>query len=250
MFHVHCVDLGMEFKTKTITEIKPLADEFIDFLPCSVAIRTRLVGTGSTVKPDTWRLISDMMDFDNHFRVNVQPADYRGHMTINIVHLTHVPTDFKFTGNITPKMAEVYRRKVFELRERNNECEVNFEPSDVRTTVSALTSIGGGFNLRRVSSSNLLLEFNESDSVNFRIVGDIVAVEAADVRKMVKHCDSERQVKIRLVIRRALSDGRLAAIHSDETEHYALLNLIEVIESADQVKSTKFTEALFEVLTR
>ena len=247
---MHCVDLGMEFYEKTITEIKPLADEFIEFLPSSAAIRTRLVDTGSRIKPDTWKFISDMMDYQNHFRVNVQPADLKGYMTINIVHLTHVPTDFTFTGNITSMMAEVYRRKVLELKERNNESEINVEPADIRTTVSTLTSIGGGLNLRKSSASHFQLELDDTDYVNLRIVDSTVAIETADVRKLVKHFDSEKQVKIRLVLRRALSDGRLGQIYWDEIELYTLLNLIEVIESADQVKSTKLTEALLEVLTR
>ena len=240
----------MEFEAKTITEIKPLADEFIDFLPCAAAIRTMLVGTGSRIKPDTWRLISDMMDFENLFRVNVQPADRGGHVTINIVHLTHVATDFNFTGNITPKMAEVYRRKVLEVRERNNESEVNFEASEIRTTVSTLTSIGGGFSLKKISPLHFQLEFDDSDTVSLRVINNAVTIEAADVSKMVKHCDSEKQVKIRLIVRKAKTNGRLSPLYWDKVELFPILNLIEVIESADQVKSTKFSEALLEVLTR
>ena len=233
---VYCLDLGIE-KTEPISSIRRLDREFVNFLPHASGITVKL---SSQISDGTKKMIGQMMRIDNHFRINVTEIS-----AYNTVRFTHIATDFTFGGNITADMATNFRRKMNMLEQRRaaEHCDVNLDTPSTPSCVSQFTRIshplGHQVNISRTATNDRYDLSIDNESFGVSISHTNVSVKLVDVYRLVKKYESESEIKIRLLLRKAQNAKQL---QPSATDQYAITDIIEIMTKSG--KPCRFTTIL------
>jgi hypothetical protein len=186
-------------------------------------------------------MIGQMMRIDNHFRLNVTEIS-----SCNTVRLTHIATDFTFGGNITADMANNFRRKMNMLEQRRaaEQCDVNLGPrSAPPSCVSQFTRfthpLGYHVNISQTATNGRYDLSIDKETFGVSINQRNVSITLVDVYRLVKKYESESEIKIRLLIRKAQNAKQLQA---DASDQYTLTDIIKTMTGSS--KSCRFTTIL------
>ena len=222
---IFCLDLGIE-KIEPITSLRRLDREFINFLPNASGISIKLSGR---ISDGTKKMIGQMMRIDNHFRVHVTE-----HTWCSVVRLTHITTDFSFGGNITAEMALNFRRKLSMLEQRKEavQCDINLVSHSAPSIVSQFTHfthpLGHQVDISPSANGQHTLTI-DNDTFNLSLTN--LSIKLADVYRLVKKYESDSEIKIRLLIRKAQNSAQL---QSDNSGQYAIGDIIQVMTKSSQ----------------